>query len=141
MARSNHQRKGIYLSDFNVSAPTHNSQTDVNAVDMYRLQNLPCEGEGCIHAPPLPAHMKSRQHVAERSYESYAAQTSDKAVLEEFQEPEDAKAAITEVVSRAVSPASEIGGDARLILPGERRIKSEEAEHDGLVRTWMAFCW
>ena len=39
-----------------------------------------------------------------------------------------------EVVSRAVSPANEIGGDARLILPDERRIKSEEAEHDGVVR-------
>ena len=39
-----------------------------------------------------------------------------------------------EVVSRAVSPANEVGGDARLILPDERRIKSEEAEHDGLVR-------
>ena len=85
--------------------------------------------------------MKSPQHGAERSRESYAVQTSDKAVLEEFQEPETAKAAITEVVSRAVSPASEIGGDARLILPDERRIKSTEAEHDGLVRTQMAFCW
>ena len=61
------------------------------------------------------------------------AQTSDKAVLEEFEEPADAEAAITEVVSRAVSPASEIGGDARLILPDERRIKSEVADHDGLV--------
>ncbi len=54
-------------------------------------------------------------------------------MLEEFQEPADANAAIIEVVSRAVSPASEIGGDARLILPDERRIKSEVAEHDGLV--------
>ena len=60
-------------------------------------------------------------------------QMSDKAVLEEFQEPEEARSAITEIVSRAVSPASEIGGDARLILPDERRIKSEEVEHDGLV--------
>ena len=61
-------------------------------------------------------------------------QTSDKAVLEEFEEPADEKAAVTEVVSRAVSPATEVGGDARLILPDERRIKSEVAEHDGLVR-------
>ena len=60
-------------------------------------------------------------------------QTSDTAVLEEFQEPEEARSAIIEIVSRAVSPASEIGGDARLILPDERRIKSEEVEHDGLV--------
>ena len=61
-------------------------------------------------------------------------QTSDKAVLEEFEEPTDEQAAVTEVVSRAVSPATEVGGDARLILPDERRIKSEVAEHDGLVR-------
>lgn len=61
------------------------------------------------------------------------AQTSDKAVLEEFEEPADDRAAVTEVVSRAVSPANEVGGDARLILPDERRIKSKVAEHDGLV--------
>jgi hypothetical protein len=86
VARSNHQRKGIYLSDFNVSAPiiggppTTTLRTDVNAVDMYRLQNS-CKGEGYIHAPPLPVHMKSPQHGAERSCESYAVQTSDKAGL------------------------------------------------------------
>ena len=55
-------------------------------------------------------------------------------MLEEFQAPPDGQDAIMEVVSRAVSPANEVGGDARLILPDERRIKSEEAEHDGLVR-------
>ena len=68
-------------------------------------------------------------------------QTSDKAVLEEFEEPTDDKAAVTEVVARAVSPATEVGGDARLILPDERRIKSEVAEHDGLVSAYpLSFC-
>ena len=55
-------------------------------------------------------------------------------MLEEFQAPADGQDAVREVVSRAVSPANEVGGDARLILPDERRIKSAEAEHDGLVR-------
>lgn len=63
-------------------------------------------------------------------------QTSDKAVLEEFEDPGEGRAAVLEVVSRAVSPANEVGGDVRLILPDERRIKSEEAEHDGLVRSF-----
>ena len=62
-------------------------------------------------------------------------------MLEEFEEPADDSAAVAEVVSRAVSPASEVGGDARLILPDERRIKSEVAEHDGLVSVWSQSPW
>ena len=60
-------------------------------------------------------------------------QTSDKAVVEEFEEPAKAQGAVSEVVCGAVSPASEIGGDAGLIVGDEGRIKSEVAEHDGLV--------
>ena len=61
-------------------------------------------------------------------------QTADKAVVEVFPAPSSAAEAVQEVVRRAVSPASEIGGDARLILPDERRIKTQEASIGGTVR-------
>ena len=55
-------------------------------------------------------------------------QTADKAVVEIFPEPASSSEVVAEVVRRAVSPASEIGGDARLIMPDERRIKAESAQ-------------
>ena len=51
-----------------------------------------------------------------------------------FPAPGSSAEAVREVVRRAVSPGSEVGGDARLILPDERRIKSEEADIGGTVR-------
>ena len=55
-------------------------------------------------------------------------------MVEVFPAPSSAAEAVQEVVRRAVSPASEIGGDARLILPDERRIKTQEASIGGTVR-------
>jgi hypothetical protein len=62
-----------------------------------------------------------------------ALQTADKAVLEIFPKPGDSREEVLEVVRRAVSPGAEVGGDARLILPDERRIKTEVADIDGQV--------
>ncbi|EIE20677.1 hypothetical protein COCSUDRAFT_57245 [Coccomyxa subellipsoidea C-169] len=64
--------------------------------------------------------------------------TADKAVVEIFPEPSSADM-VLEVVRRAVSPGQEIGGDARLILPDERRIKSETVDIDDMRYTYIRF--
>lgn len=60
-------------------------------------------------------------------------QTADKAVLEVFQKPDDSREEVQEVVRRAVSPGADVGGDARLMLPDERRIKTRYVDIDGQV--------
>ncbi|CAL8468118.1 g7657 [Coccomyxa elongata] len=64
--------------------------------------------------------------------------TADKAVVEVFPEPSSSDL-VLEVVRRAVSPGQEIGGDARLILPDERRIKTDARDIDGMRYTYIRF--
>ena len=54
-------------------------------------------------------------------------------MVEVFPEPAGSEV-VAEVVRRAVSPGSDIGGDARLIMPAERRIKAEAAKIGSTVR-------
>lgn len=63
-------------------------------------------------------------------------QTADKASLEVFDKREQDDLA-TAVIAKHINPAVEIGGDARLLLPEQKRIKSSQETIDGQVR---AFC-
>jgi hypothetical protein len=59
-------------------------------------------------------------------------------VLEIFSKSAEGTDEVQEVVRRAVSPGAEVGGDARLILPDERRIRTDVLEVDGQVQ--CIFC-
>lgn len=60
-------------------------------------------------------------------------QTADKASLEVFDRREQDDLA-TVVIAKHINPAVEIGGDARLLLPEQKRIKSNQETIDGQVR-------
>jgi len=69
-----------------------------------------------------------------------AVQTSDKAVLEIF--PGSGlrdEELVGEVVAHIVSPGQDVGGDARLIMPDQRRIKSEAGEIGGEHYMYITF--
>ena len=59
-------------------------------------------------------------------------QTADKATLEVFELPQS-EDLTTAVISRHSNPASEIGGDARLLMPGKDRVQVQDEDIDGQV--------
>ena len=48
--------------------------------------------------------------------------------------PPDSTDLTTAIISKHSNPAAEIGGDARLLLPSQNQIKSEELDIEGQVQ-------
>jgi hypothetical protein len=160
VGRSNSKREGVYVSDFNVRSPSlfsipacHASSSKSSNVHAFAV--LSSSESFCLHqlgdwidgtfihslnASVILSALHGSAFSSPTAQMSAAVcgggtQTADKAVVEVFPEPASSREVVAEVVRRAVSPASEIGGDARLIMPDERRIKAESAQIGSTVRT------
>ena len=129
VTRRNTQRAGVYIADFQARPPARPAPA-------CRRLHAPHHFAACVsHATRLCALPAPQTPGGAR-----AGQTSDKAVLEIFPGAglRDEEL-VSEVVARVVAPGQDVGGDARLIMPDQRRVKSEAGEIAGQRYMYITF--